>query len=434
MDWHSGVRTSIRRPVLVGLVMLVVGFGGFGTWAAVAPLEGAVVAPGTVVASGRNKIVQHLEGGIVKKILVEEGDQVSRGDPVLLLDATAADAARNRLQVQLDVLDALEARAVAERDGSGDVVFPDSLLAKSSDAAVHEVIADQKAEFAARLDKHNAELAILEQQIAALGEEIVGLQAQREAVGIQLELIQEEKADSEMLLKKGLARKTRVLELRRTEAELIGQKGSFTAGIAKANQTIAEARQQKQRLKVARLEEAVKRLGEVRLQRSDLSEQLRTAQDVLDRIVVRTPVSGTVMTLTKFSPGAVISPGEGLMEIVPDESSLIVEAHVRPQDIDQVRIGQDARLNFSALDQREVPPVPGSVQHVSADRLTNETTGEPYYLVRLQITSDPVPGFDPAKVGPGQPVDVFITTGARTFVAYLTEPITKTMQRAVKEN
>jgi HlyD family secretion protein len=432
--WHRGVRTGIGGPVLAGTVALAIGFGGFGAWAALAPLEGAVIAPGTVTASGRNKVVQHLEGGIVKEILVKEGDRVSSGDPVMMLDATGAESMRNRLRAQLNMLEALEARAVAERDGAGAIRFPEGLVRQKTSPEVAKIIEDQEAEFRARLEKHDAELGILSQQIAARDEEIAGLQAQKEAVAIQLELIQEEKGDSEGLLKKGLTTKTKVMELRRAEAELIGQQGQLTAGIAKAKQAIAETEQEIERLKVARLEEAVARLSEVRLQRSDMLERMRTAQDALDRIMVRAPVSGTVINLTKYNRGAVITPGQEVMEIVPESADLIVEAHVRPQDIDDVRIGQAARLNFAALDQRQTPPVPGEVMHVSADRLENKRTGEVYYLARLKISSEPLPGFDPQKVGPGQPVDVFITTGERTFIAYLTEPITNTFRRALRES
>ncbi|ESR23898.1 HlyD family type I secretion periplasmic adaptor subunit [Lutibaculum baratangense] len=432
-EWHKNVATGIGRPVVIGILILALGFGGFGTWAAVAPLAGAVVAPGTVVTLGRNKLVQHLEGGIVREILVKEGERVEGGQPLIVLDPTQPEARRNRIQAQLDVLDALEARAVAERDGDHEIAFPEALLAKDTPEVVR-VVADQRAEFEARFEKHQAELGILGQQMAALNEEITGLEAQKQAIEIQLELIQEEKADTESLLQKGLARKTRALELRRAEADLIGRQGQLTAAIAKARQTITEAEQQIQRLRIARLEEAVSRLSDVRLKRSDFTEQLRAAQDVLDRLVVRTPVPGTVMQLTKYNPGAVISPGEPLMEIVPESSGLVIEAHVRPQDIDEVRLGQQARLAFSALDQREVPPVPGEVDRVSADRFVNDKTGEAYYLVRLAITVDPIEGFDPAAIGPGQPVEVFITTEERTFLTYLTDPIRKTFRRSLRES
>lgn len=372
----------------------------------------------------------------MKDILVQEGDRVAAGDPVIILDATAAESMRNRLKGQLNSLEAVEARAIAERDGAKAIAFPQHLLKGELTAEVARIVEDQDAEFRARLERHDAELAIFQQQISAAHDEIAGLEAQSEAIKIQLELIQEEKEDSEGLLKKGLAKKGQVLELRRAEAQLIGQQGQLTAGIAKARQAIAQTEQEMQRLRVSRLEEASRVLSEVRLQRSDILERLRAAQDTLDRAVLLSPVTGTVMNLAKYNSGAVIAPGQDVMEVVPERtgSDLIVEAHVRPQDIDQVRIGQAARLNFAALDQRQTPPVPGEVLHVSADQLENERTGEVYYLARLRISAEPLPGFDPSQIGPGQPADVFITTGERTLVSYLVEPLVATFRRAMKES
>lgn len=244
----------------------------------------------------------------------------------------------------------------------------------------------------------------------------------------------EEKAAFEHLLKKQLATKSKVLELRRNEAELRGREGELLASIAKAKEGIAEAREQIQRANGMRLEQASAQLTEASLKRSEVLEQIRAAQDVSERVVVRAPASGMVMNLTKYNSGAVIDPGQELMEIVPDGTGVVVEAHVRPQDIDEVRIGQAARLSFAAFDQNEVPPVPGSVAHVSADRYEDERTGDVYFSVHLAISPEPLKGFDLAKVGPGQPVDVFITTGERTFVSYLVEPIAKSLRRAFRES
>lgn len=435
MSWHESVITSIGRPAAAGTIGLVVGVFGFGLWAATAPLEGAVMAQGSVVSSGRNKAVQHLEGGIVKTILVKEGEHVETGQTILLLDATTAEVKRNRVLAQLNQLQAVEARAITERDNGKEIDFPKSLLATSIRfQSVLAVIEDQRAEFLARLERFTAERGILAKQIAALDEEITGLEAQKTAVSIQLDLIREEKADAQQLLREKLTRKSAVLELLRTEARLIGQQGRLTSEIAKARQAIAESQQQIQRLRARRLEEATAKLAEVRLQRSDLLEQMRSAQDVLDRIQVQAPATGTIINLAKTGSGAVIVPGEMLMEIVPDGVDLLVEAHIRPSDIDQVRLGQDARLVFSALNQRNVPPVDGNVVHVSADSIIDQRTGESYYLARLAIDPDIPAEFDRNNIGPGQPVEAFITTGERTFFAYLLEPIASTLRRSLREN
>jgi HlyD family secretion protein len=432
MSWHTGVKTGIGWPSVAGLLTLVLGFGGFGTWAAMAPLEGAVIAPGKVVASGRNKAVQHLEGGIIKEILVEEGDRVESGEPVAVLDATASAAALNRLKAQLWTLEAAEARSLAERTGADAITWPDSVAAERERPDVAKVMQDQQSEFEARLEKHLAELAVLDQQIAALEEQIRGYEVQKHQTARQVELVVEEREPLEQLLAKGLTTASRVAGLKRVEADLRGREGQLAASIAEAGQSIAEIEEKTAALKVARLEEASAQLSEVRLKRSDVVEQIRTAQDVLDRVVVAAPASGTVIRLTKYNPGAVVLPGQQIMEIVPE--GLIVEARVGPQDIDEVRVGQMARLQFSALDLRKTPQVPAEVVHVSADRLEDDRTGEPYYLARLKISSEPLAGFDPARIGPGQPVESFITTGERTFLSYLAEPLTKTLRRALRES
>jgi len=434
MAWHDGVKTGIAWPVLAGFAALVIGFGGFGTWAAVAPLEGAVIAPGKVAAAGRNKVVQHLEGGIVKEILVEEGQMIAAGEPVLVLDGTSSKAQLNRLAAQLTALEASEARALAERNGADAIAFPPALLEEGIAPEVAKVVEDQRSEFEARLAKHRAELAVFRQQIAALREKIAGYEAQKEEVVRQIALIAEERATLEALLEKGLTRKSQVLELQRAESDLKGREGQLTASIAEARQAITETEQKIEQAKGLRVEEASARLSEVRLKRADILQQIEAARDVSERIVVRATASGTVMNLARYHPGAVIAPGQEIMEIVPAGTELLVEARVRPQDIDEVRVGQAARLNFSALDARVTPPVPGEVVHVSADRLEDPRTGEIYYLVRLRISPEPIPGFDPAKVGPGQPVEAFITTGERTLIDYLTEPITQTLRRSLRES
>jgi HlyD family secretion protein len=265
-------------------------------------------------------------------------------------------------------------------------------------------------------------------------DEIRGLEAQIKSTSIQLDLIKQELADARKLLEMGLMPKSRVLALNRTEADLIGRKGRLEAEVAKTRQSISKSDEQLQRLKATRLEEATKQLNELRLQRADLLERLKTAQDILDRVVVRAPVAGTVINLSKTGVGAVITPGEILMAIVPGNAELLVEARVRPQDIDEVHIGQSARLNFTALSQREFPAVPGEVAHVSADRIVDPKTGEVYYLTRMKISPDLPKGMDLSTIGPGQPVEVFITTRERTLIDYLIAPLKRTIDRSLRES
>lgn len=433
MAWHDGVRTGIGWPVIAGLGTLALVFGGFGSWAAMAPLDGAVIAPGTVTVAGENKVVQHLEGGVVREILVAEGQRVAAGDPVLVLDGTASRSQVNRLRLQLAALQAMEARAVAERDGGEAIGFPAALLAQDT-PETRSLIKDQTLEFATRRQKHEIDLAVFARQIAGHEAAIAGHETQYSQTQRQIGLIREERESTETLLAKGLTRKTQLLALKRAEADLVGREGQILSAVAQAKHAIAETRERIAQLRSARIEEASARLSEVRPQQSEISEQLLAAEDVSGRVVVRAPASGTVLALTKYNPGAVIAPGQEIMKIVPDGSGLVVAARVRPEDIDKVRVGQPARLIFSALDVRDTPPVPGAVVYISADRLQDERSGEIYYLARLEISPAPLAGFDPAKVGPGQAVEVFITTGTRSFLAYITEPFRKTLSRSLRES
>lgn len=432
MAWHDRVKTGFGWPATIGAILLLAGFGGFGAWAAMAPLEGAVIAGGTVTTLGRNKIIQHLEGGIVRDILVAEGDLVTAGQPLVLLEQTPAMVMRNRLQAQLDTLEAKESRAEAERDEAEAIAFPSALLA-STNPAVLAAIKDQTTEFEVRLRRYNNEVSILNEQIGSLRQEIIGLQSQQTAINLQLGIVQGAKADLEKLLANDLVVKGRVLELQSNEAELIGQDGQLTATIAKANLMIGEKEYELQRLLNTRLEEASLALVDVRQQRTDLAEQLQTAQDTLLRTTITAPETGTVTNIAQIGPGSVISPGQRVMEILPAGADLIVEAQLSPRDVDQVHVGQDARLVFAALDQRSTPQVEGKVTYLSADRLVTEQQQGGFYLARLSISDEPLQGFDPNSVGAGQPVEVFITTGQRTFLSYLVEPLLVTLRRSVRE-
>jgi HlyD family secretion protein len=433
MAWHSGVNTGIAGPVLAGMATLAIGFGGFGAWAAMAPLEGAIIAQAKVAVTGSNKVVQHLEGGLVKEILVEEGQRVAAGEAVLVLDGTASRSQHNRLKIQLATLEAIGARALAERNGLEKLEFPAAVAADQAEQVI-TLLQDQEAEFEAGLQKHHAGLGILDQQIAALEELIAGHEIQKRETELQIDLLAEEREAFEALLAKGLTRKSQVLALKRSEADLKGREGQLVAAIAQARQSIAEIRERIEQTESARIEEASARLSEVRSKRSEVIEQLNAAEDVSERIVVRAPAAGTVIGLTKYNSGAVIAPGQELMTIVPEGTALVVEAQVRPQDIDEVRVGQAARLTFSAFDPRETLPVAGKVVYVSADRLEDERTGEAYYLARLEISTESAPGLDPARIGPGLAAEVFITTGDRTFLDYLTAPLTRTLSRSFRES
>jgi HlyD family secretion protein len=296
------------------------------------------------------------------------------------------------------------------------------------------MVADQQAGFEAARRKYRAELAIFGQQIAALEAVIEGHENQRLETLRQIDLALEQRESLEALLGEGLTRKSEVLALKRTEAELRGKVGQLAASAAEARKSVAEIRERIERTKTQRIEDAAARLLDARLRRADLVEQLKSAGDVTRRLVVTAPASGVVMQLSKFNPGAIVGPGQEIMMIVPQNTAMQVEAVIEPQDVESVWVGQDAWLRFPAQHANGAPPVEARVVYLSPDRVEDQKTGHAYYLARLEILSVTTDLLDPAAIGPGQAAEVYIATGERTFADYLLEPFMRTFRRSVRES
>lgn len=417
------------RTPLAGYAAIAAFVAAFGIWAATAPLSGAAIAPGVVAAAGANIAIQHLEGGIVRTVSAREGDRVAAGQSLLTLDPTRATADLNRLARQLVAHEARAARLLAERGGASAMAAPPA----AADAETLAAWEDQKTEFEARLARFNAEREILNQRVAALEEAVVGLEAQRQAATDQLALVREEIARKKELLDKGLTNRSEYTNLLSAQAELIGQAGSLQSQIASSANQITESRSQIERAITARVEQAGSDLNDVRVRMADIEEQMRAARDVLDRTNVRAPTAGIVVRTLYKAPGAVVRAGEPVVELLPTTEDLLIEARVRPQDIDSVRIGQEARLNFSALNARITPQAPGEVIYLSADRLIDPATQEAYYTARIRIAEDLPPEIRKDRIYPGMPVETFISTGERTFLEYLVQPIRDSFNRAFRE-
>jgi len=425
---------TVRLPAVIGLLGILGFFGGFGVWAASAPLAGAAVAPGLLVANGQNKVIQHFEGGIVKEIRVSEGEKVSVGTPLLVFDRTAAETTVNRLTGRRDVLLAYEARFRAERDGQETVTFPRELLGRDSDTLIEQLLDDQLAEFDSRLARHRDDQGILAKRAEALREEIGGIEAQNEAIDRQSEFAESEISGIASLLERGYATQQRLLALRRLNAELLGEKGENIAKIAATRLQIAETEQELTRLATARREEASAGLSRTRAELQDIESQINAAKAILDRVVLRSPVAGVIVKLQIHTLGEVIQSGQPLLEILPDSVGLLIEARLHPEDIDVVSAGQTATVNFSALDRRTTPTVNARIEYVSADRLVDENTRQPYYLARLHLEELEGSGIEPADLYPGMQVEIFILNGERTLIDYLVRPIRDSFQRAFREH
>lgn len=423
-----------RGAILFGVVMMFFIFGIFGLWASIAPLDSAAIAPGKVVLDSSRKTIDHLEGGIVKTIFVREGDIVADGDPLIELDDTAARARRDLYLGQFVAAMATEARLLAERDGRDEVTFPKELLETiDEEVKVASNIDAQKRLFESRRESLQGRTEVLQQQIKQSDEEINGLREQISSSTQQLALLQSEIKDVQHLLKSGNAPKTRLLALQRRKAEIEGQRGERQSMIARSEQRINESKIQMYNLKTEFLNEVVAELKDTQGQISDLEEQLRTAQDVMKRIVVRAPIEGQVVGLNVFTEGGVIAPNEPIMEIVPSNDKLIVEARVKPQDIDIVQPGLLARVMLSAYKVRNVPPIEGTVITVSGDRFEEERTGEAYFIARIEVDEAQLAKLKNVELSPGMPADVLIVTGSRSLVSYLASPIKDSFNRAFRE-
>ncbi len=433
LAWDGQPRTDFQRVAFTGYAAIVLLAGCFGYWAVSAPLSGAVITQGTIAATGGNILIQQPEGGIIQQLLVHEGDRVRQGEDLILLDRTAAQADLNRLTKQSIALKASAARLEAERDGL-------DRLAPISDAApapfqrdLQDLIREQQKEFDARLARFRSEQSILEQEVAMHRQSVVGLNAQKLAIEQQSDIVKKELGIKTSLLDKGLTNRTEYSQLLRSEADLVGQAGALEANLAAANTQIVEAQAQTERATTQRVEEALTRLDEVRTNLADIEEQMRAAEAVLGRTTIKSPAEGIVVSSTYNSKGSVIAPREKIMEILPTASGLIVEATLRPKDVDQVRVGQPAKLRLSALNMRLTPEVSATVTQISADRLVDQATREPYFRARLKIADTLPPGVKAEQLYPGTPVEAFISTGDRTFFEYLARPLMDSFARAFTE-
>ncbi len=434
-DQRRMLKRATRWPVILGAGLMLVWFGGFGGWAALAPLASAAIAPGVVSPDGNRRTVQHLEGGIIEAILVREGAVVEAGQPLVILDEIGARAVRDRLRVERWALLALQARLIAERDRADRVMFPESMLADAEDPRVSEIMADQTGQFAQRRQAREGQRSILRQRIAQLVEEIHGLEAEIRSQATQFDLIGQEIASVEHLVGRGLERMPRLLALQRAQAEIEGTRASNQAAIARARQAIGEAELQILMIDSNHLSEVAEALGAARGELLGLEERLRASDDILRRTAILAPVAGTVVELRYHTAGGVIGPGQAILDIVPVDDDLLIDAEVSPTDIDVVRPGLPAQIHLTAYRQRTLPRIDGRVHDVSADRLTDEHTGRPYYRARIEVDRASLRAIAPdIDLLPGMPAEVLILSGERTTLAYLLDPLFNGLRRSLREN
>jgi HlyD family type I secretion membrane fusion protein len=428
-DAKQSPSASARGTVLGGLALLVAVFGLGGWWAFSTPLESAAVAPAVLTVESKRKSIQHLEGGIVCELLVRDGDLVERGDILIRLDATRAQAQLAIVRAQLDLGQATEARLMAERYGIDTPELPERLAARRDDATVAGIIAGQANIQLARREALTGESDILRQRIEQFREEISGLAALHRAVEQQIRSLRAELDDLRELMDRGYVTRTRVLALQRDIERLEGERASHLAGRAQAELGISEAELSILQLEQSFQQDVEAELAEVRAQNFEMLERIVAAEDVLRRIELLAPVSGTVVGLGVHGPGAVIEPARTLMEIVPSDDPLIVEARVPPMFIESVEVGQRTSVRLITIEQGRTPVVYGRLEMISADRIT-PARGTDYYRARILIEHDALSGIDSDLLYAGMPAEVLIHSGERTPLDIALKPITDSIDRS----
>ena len=426
---------SARRPLIIGLIGLVVLVGGFGGWAVMSSIAGAVVASGRIEVDRNRQVVQHLDGGIVSEILVDEGDTVIAGDVLFRLDATDLKSRLTITEGQLFELMARRGRLEAERDETDEISFDPELMALAAERdEVRDLMEGQQRLFLARRDSRAREIEQLEKRGAQIEDQIVGIKAQQDSIRVQLDLIGEELKNQETLLQRGLAQAGTVLNLRRTQANLSGSLGELLANQAQAEGRITEIDIQILSLETQQREEAITRLRDLRYQELELAETRRSILEKLNRLDITAPVSGVIYGLQVHTPRSVIRPAEPVLYLVPQDRPLVIAVQVAPTDIDQLFVGQSAALRFSALDQRQTPELFGKVSQVSADAFEQEGTGLSYYRAEVELDEGELERLPEGTVLiPGMPVESYIRTNDRSPMAYLLKPLTDYFVKAFRE-
>jgi HlyD family type I secretion membrane fusion protein len=421
------MKTAIRT----GCATLALFFGGFGSWAALAPLNGAITGTGRLEVRGNRKTVQHREGGIVAALLVQDGDHVQQGQILIRLDDTQALASLHVHQASLSADDALCARDLAEITGTDTIAFPASL--SPSDPVAASMMARETSVFRNHHTLLQQELAVVDQRIDQSHQQEAGARAQHDAAIRGLALATEELNAFQSLAKNGLASHTHVLELARGVEQLRGDVGQLQAEIAQRGAEAAELNFEKLRLRATAQSEATHELREAQLRINDVTPRIAADRDMLARLDIRAPAAGQVVDQTVFTKGGVIEPGKPILDIVPTAPTVVAEAEIRPEDIEHIHVGQDARVIATGFNPRETQAMSGRIDIISADRIVDPRNGQAYYRAEVTLLADRDGGKLLRQLTPGMPVEVVVPVKARTALDYLTEPLRTSFRKAGNE-
>jgi HlyD family secretion protein len=427
-------RARLHGVTLAGNLLVLCFILGLGTWSSLAPLDSAAIASGVVESESSRKTIQHLEGGIVRRIAVSDGDVVRSGQILIALDDTRVRAEVQSLQGQLWDAMARDARLQAEQQGHDGILFP-SLLeqAGKENVSAAAALTAQQTIFQARWQVFQSQVAVIREKRLQVEKEIEGLRAQETASAQRTDIVREELDMVATLVNKGLERRPRLLNLQRELADVEGRRGEITAQISRAGQVINESEATLFKLESDRQHEIAQALREAQNQIFQLRERLLAATDQLSRTEVKAPEDGVVTDLRIHTPGGVIGAGAPLLDLVPRQDRLIVTARLRPEDIDVVHPGLTADVHLLPYNQRRVPRLKGIVTHVSADRLLDKRTDQPYYATKIRVEDAQIAAND-IQIIPGMPVQVFVTTGRGTVALYALRPLLDSFNSAFRED
>lgn len=429
------LHTNIRRVIIIASLILVLGFGSFLAWAFVAPLDEGVVAPGVVAVISNRKTIQHMHGGLVKEILISEGDKVKANQVLVRLDDVEPRAGLAAVRSEYLAALVVEARLLAERTGAGRIAFPGKLLLHQDDPDVSELMRRHIELFQVRRRALENEKDILKENIEGLQEYIVGLEELQKYQLKQTDLLTKEVEQLRELAAEGYYPKNKIMEMDGAIAELTGKRSEGLGNIARARKSVSEYKMRVLLTEQEFLREVEAQLSDIKKKLPALKDQYAAVQDVVERTEIRSPVDGTVLGLNIHTIGGVITVGQRIMDIVPLNSELIVEAKVNPQDIDKVHNGLKADLRFTSFSLKKTHVVEGDVILVSPDRMVDEHTGIPYYFCKVRPKEKGLKALaaKAGKLQPGMPVQVIIRTGERTFMNYLVRPMLDRLAASFKE-
>lgn len=432
-DEDAALRHSLRRPILYGSIIVGVSFLVMILWSLLS-ISGAVLAMGVVKVEDNSKEVRRLEGGVVRQILVHEGQKVQKGQLLIRFDDTQGKAAVDVYQNNVDSAVATIARFQAEAANASTVTFPPELTQRASDPRVAALMESQRTLFQTRMLLYRSQAQVLQSQAAQAAAQLSGLRIQAQSVDDQTALVQQELKDVRELSRQGYAPESRLLALERNAVQIKGQRGSMTQDMARVGQAIGEVRLQIAQLENKHQTEVADGIRSAQDQLAENEPKLRSTLEQLAQTEIRAPVTGYVFNLTQFTEGGVAPAGQLLMQIVPSNARMIVQAEVDPKDIADVKLGMPARVTITAFNTRTTPPIDGHVTLVSADAKLNEKTGKSSFMVEVTITPAELAEAGPdVKLTPGMQASVAIVTGSRSIMAYLVQPFTNAMKDSMRE-